>query len=44
MWFEERARALLSTEGDDVLFLAGTASNQVKFCFRFDHTVLPSPI
>jgi dephospho-CoA kinase len=40
IWREDRIADLLSTEDADVLFLSGTASNQVKFYGRFDHIVL----
>ena len=40
IWREDRIADLLSTEDADVLFLSGTASNQVKFYGRFHHIVL----
>ena len=40
IWREDRIADLLSTEDAEVLFLSGTASNQVKFYGRFDHIVL----
>ena len=40
IWREDRIADLLSTDDADVLFLSGTASNQVKFYGRFDHIVL----
>lgn len=42
VWREDRIQSLLSAEGEDVLFLAGTAPNQVKFHSQFDHIVLLS--
>ena len=40
IWREDRIADLLATEDADVLFLSGTASNQVKFYAQFDHIVL----
>jgi len=40
IWREDRIADLLSTEDAELLFLSGTASNQVKFYGRFDHIVL----
>lgn len=40
MWNEERISALLATEDAEVLFVCGTARNQVKFYGQFDHIVL----
>jgi shikimate kinase len=40
IWREDRIADLLSKEDAEVLFLSGTASNQVKFYGRFDHIVL----
>ena len=40
-------RELLSTEDADVLFVSGTASNQVSFYRQFEHIVLlsaPGPL
>jgi dephospho-CoA kinase len=42
LWREDRIETLLSTEDADVLFVSGTARNQVKFYGRFDHVVLLS--
>lgn len=42
MWREDRVEALLSEEGADVLFVAGCASNQVKFYRLFDEIILLS--
>jgi len=42
VWREDRIRNLLSTEDSDVLFLAGTAANQVEFHPQFDHILLLS--
>jgi dephospho-CoA kinase len=42
LWREDRIETLLSTEDADVLFVSGTARNQVKFYERFDHVVLLS--
>ena len=42
VWREERVRHLLSTEDADVLFVAGCASNQVKFYHQFDEIILLS--
>jgi len=40
VWREDRIADLLTMEDADVLFLSGTASNQVKFYGQFDHIVL----
>ena len=40
LWREDRIRGLLSTEDAEVLFVSGTARNQVKFYGQFDHIVL----
>ncbi len=40
IWREDRVTDLLATEDADVLFLSGTASNQVKFYDQFDQIVL----
>ncbi|HVX45789.1 MAG TPA: AAA family ATPase [Mycobacteriales bacterium] len=42
LWNEERIQQLLSTEDAEVLFLCGTAPNQVKFYPQFDHIILLS--
>jgi shikimate kinase len=42
VWHEERMQALLSVEGDGLLFVAGTSPNQGKFYARFDQIVLLS--
>jgi dephospho-CoA kinase len=42
LWREDLIEGLLSTEDADVLFIAGAASNQVKFYRRFHHVVLLS--
>jgi shikimate kinase len=42
VWREDRMRDLLSTEDADVLFVSGTASNQVGFYRQFEHIVLLS--
>jgi len=42
LWNEERISHLLSTDDADVLFVGGTARNQVKFYGLFDHIVLLS--
>ncbi len=42
LWREDRIRDLLSTEDADVLFVAGCASNQVKFYPQFDTIILLS--
>jgi shikimate kinase len=42
VWHEERMQALLSVEGEGVLFVAGTAPNQGKFYSRFDFIILLS--
>jgi dephospho-CoA kinase len=42
LWREELIETLLSTEDAAVLFVSGTARNQVKFYGRFDHVVLLS--
>jgi len=47
VWREDRLCELLSTEDADVLFVSGTASNQVTFYPQFDHIVLlsaPKPV
>lgn len=41
-WHEERVRALLSNEGDGILFVSGCAANQGQFYPRFDHVILLS--
>lgn len=42
VWREDRIRELLLSEDVDVLFVSGTASNQVEFYPWFDHVVLLS--
>lgn len=42
VWDEHRVRELLSTEDGDVLFVAGCASNQIKFYSTFDVIILLS--
>jgi len=42
IWREDRVQVLLSEEGEDVLFVSGCPSNQVKFYSRFDHIILLS--
>ena len=42
VWREDRIQSLLTTEDADLLFVAGTASNQVKFYPQFDHIILLS--
>jgi shikimate kinase len=47
VWREDRIRQLLATEDTDVLFLSGTAANQVTFYRQFDHVILlsaPAPV
>jgi dephospho-CoA kinase len=47
LWQEERMSALLSAEDSEVLFVSGTARNQVRFYPRFDLIVLlsvPAPV
>ncbi|HLJ68516.1 MAG TPA: AAA family ATPase [Chloroflexota bacterium] len=40
LWSEDRMRRLLAIDDIDLLFVAGTASNQGKFHQLFDHIVL----
>ena len=42
VWREDRIQALLSNQDTAVLFVSGTASNQVRFYPQFDHIVLLS--
>ena len=42
LWREERIQELLSADDADLLFIAGTSSNQVQFYPQFDHIVLLS--
>lgn len=42
VWREDRVAELLQAERAGTLFLSGCASNQGKFCPRFDHVVLLS--
>ena len=42
LWIEARIDELLATECADVLFIGGTASNQVRFYSRFDYIILLS--
>ena len=42
LWSESKVQELLSTEDADVLFVAGCASNQVKFYEQFDLIILLS--
>ena len=42
IWNEPLIERLLDDSRDDILFVAGTASNQGKFRDRFDHIVLLS--
>ena len=42
LWIESRIEELLATECADLLFIGGTASNQVRFYRRFDYIILLS--
>lgn len=42
LWIESRIEELLATECADVLFIGGTAANQVRFYRRFDYIILLS--
>lgn len=42
LWIESRIEALLATEYAGVLFIGGTAANQVRFYRRFDYIILLS--
>jgi len=42
VWREDRVAELLATDDVDVLFLSGSATNQVKFHQQFDHIILLS--
>lgn len=42
VWREDRVARLLTMEDSDILFVAGTASNQGKFHQHFDHIILLS--
>ena len=41
-WREDAIQALLATEDNDVLFVAGCEENQVRFHSQFDHIILLS--
>lgn len=42
VWREDKLQTLLSTADAEVLFIAGCASNQVRFYSQFEHIVLLS--
>ncbi len=42
VWREDRMRELLATDGGDILFVSGIASNQGTFYPHFDHIILLS--
>ena len=47
LWREDRIQQVLSANAADVVFISGTARNQVKFYPQFDHIVLlsaPAPV